>query len=259
MNKIPISVVVITKNEEARIADCLKSVYGWADEIIMVDDESTDRTVAVAQPFADKILLRKMDNEGTHRNWSYAQARNEWILSLDADETITDELREEITGLFKNPDPRYNSYTIPRRNYLGDYWVKYGGQYPAAQLRLFQKGKIRYEEVEVHPRVFTEGGSVRTAHLKKDMVHKSYRDIEHFLAKLNGQTTLEAKKWYQTKRKMSFGKAMWRTIDRFFRSFIGKKGYKDRFVGFVIALFASVYQIISYAKYWEMKKQYGDF
>jgi (heptosyl)LPS beta-1,4-glucosyltransferase len=101
MNKIKLSVVVITKNEEARIRACLESVK-WADEIIVVDDESTDKTVEVVKGFGAKVFVRMMDVEGTHRNWAYAQAKNEWVLSLDSDEQVTEELREEIGRVLAN-------------------------------------------------------------------------------------------------------------------------------------------------------------
>ena len=251
MDKPLLSVVVIAKNEENNIVECLSSVHGWADEIIVVDDESTDQTVELAEKYVDKVFHRKMDNEGKHRNWAYAQAKNDWVLSLDADERITRELRDEISEILRE-NKTYHAFTIPRRNYLGDYWVKFGGQYPAAQLRLFLKDCFKYEEVEVHPRVFLDG---ETGHLTKDMIHYSYRDFSHFLSKLNGQTTLEAKKWVQTDRGMSFGRAVRRTVDRFFRTYLRKKAYKDGFIGFMVGFFASLYQIISYAKYWEMKKK----
>lgn len=247
MDKLPLTVVVLTKNEEANILDCLTSVHGWVNEIIVVDDESTDKTVSLAQQYADKIFHRKMDNEGIHRNWAYAQASNEWVLSLDADEMVSPELKEELQDkLTKTP---FHAFDIPLRNYIGDYFVKHSGWYPGSKLRLFMKSRFQYEEVGVHPRVFLKGD---TGHLTKDIIHKGYPDFEHFLASLNRQTTLEAKKWIQTNRHMSFGKAMWRTVDRFFRSFIGKKGFKDGFIGFMIAIFASLYQIMSYAKYWQM-------
>jgi glycosyltransferase involved in cell wall biosynthesis len=249
---VPLSVVVITKNEEANIEDCLRSVHGWADEIIVVDDESTDRTVALAEKYADKVFHRRMDNEGGHRNWAYAQARNEWVLSLDADEYVSGGLREEIREVLKSTS--YHAFSVPLRNYIGDYWVRHSGWYPAGKLRLFMKSRFKYEEVEVHPRVFLEG---ETGHLTQDIVHKGYPDFEHFLASLNRQTTLEARKWIQTGRRMSLGKAVWRTLDRFPRVWIGKKGYKDGFIGFMIAFFASLYQIMSYAKYWEMKRRKG--
>ncbi len=250
--KTPVSVVVITKNEENNIDECLSSVSKWADEIIIVDDESRDKTVNLAQKYTDRIFHRRMDNEGTHRNWAYAQAKNEWVLSLDADEMASDELKTEITTAIQ--DPKFSGYSIPLKNYIGTYWVKHAGWYPAGKLRLFKKSRFKYEEVEVHPRVYLDG---ETGHLTKDIVHKGYPDFEHFLASLNRQTTLEARKWIHTNRHMSLGKAVWRTIDRFPRSFIGKKGYKDGFIGFMVAFFASLYQIMSYAKYWEMKRNKG--
>ncbi len=248
MKKLPLSVVVITKNEELNIGPCLSSVHNWADEIIIVDDESTDKTVEIAEKYADKVFHRRMDNEGTHRNWSYAQAKNEWVLSLDADEYASEELKEEISAVL--PNTKFHTFSIPLRNYIGKYWVQHSGWYPAGKLRMFMKSRFKYEEVQVHPRVFIDG---ETGHLTKDIVHKGYPDFEHFLASLNRQTTLEAQKWIDTGRHMSLGHAIWRTMDRFPRSFLRKKGFKDGFIGFMIGFFASLYQVMSYAKYWELK------
>lgn len=250
MPQIPISVVVLTKNEEANIEACLSSVKGWADEIVVVDDFSSDKTVELANKYADKVLINKMRVEGTHRNWAYAQAKNEWVLSLDADEQVAGELKEEIDRALADTD--CVCFSIPLRNYIGTYWVRYGGWYPAGKVRLFKKSKFKYEEVEVHPRAFSEG---KCGFLRADIIHKGYPDFEHFLASVNRQTTLEARKWVNTGRKMSLGKAIWRTIDRFFRTYFGKKGYKDGLVGFMVALFASLYQILSYAKYRQMLKE----
>jgi len=247
--KIPLSVVVITKNEAANIEECLSSVNNWADEIVVVDDESSDNTRELAANFTNKVLIKKMDNEGKHRNWAYSQARNEWVLSLDADEKVTEELKTEISAALEGNN-EFSGFSIPLRNYLGDYWVRYSGWYPASKLRLFKKNKFKYEEVEVHPRAFLDG---KEGHLTKDIIHKGYPDLEHFLASLNRQTTLEAIKWINTDRKMSLGRSIWRTMDRFPRSYFRKKGYKDGFYGFMIAFFASLYQIMSYAKYREMK------
>ena len=247
---LPLSVVVITKNEENNIADCLSSVHNFADEIIVVDDESRDATVAIAKKFTHRIFHRKMDVDGIHRNWAYAQAQNEWVLSLDADEMVSPELGEELAGAVAQTT--YQAYDIPLRNYIGDTWVRHSGWYPANKLRLFQKSRFKYEEVGVHPRVYLDGA---TGHLTKDIIHKGYPDFEHFLASLNRQTTLEAQKWMETGRTMPLGIAVWRAVDRFGRSFIGKRGYKDGFIGFMIAYFASLYQVMSYAKYWEMRKR----
>jgi len=246
--KISLSVVIITKNEESNIKECLESVK-WADEIVVVDDNSTDRTVGIAQRYTDRIFHRKMDIEGRHRNWAYDQARNTWVLSLDADERVSPELREEIERTIADPG-EFKGFIIPRRNYIGDYWVKYGGWYPSGQLKIFMKEEFRWEEAEVHPRAFLKGPSNS---LKNDLIHYSYKDFEDFVDKMNKQTTLEAKKWVRDKREMGFGKAFWRTLDRFFRTYLRKKAYKDGLTGFMISIFAGLYQILSYAKYHEMK------
>ncbi|MBF0483079.1 MAG: glycosyltransferase family 2 protein [Candidatus Omnitrophica bacterium] len=250
MAKVPVSVVVIAKNEEDNIEECLRSVYGWADELILVDDQSSDKTVEIAEKIADKIFHRKMSNEGEHRNWAIQQARNEWVLSLDADEQVTPELRNEITGLITSNE--FQAFSIPLKTYIGSYWVKHSGWYPANKLRMYMKSKMRFEEVSVHPRIFLDGKEKK---LSCDIIHKGYPDFEHFLGSLNRQTTLEAQKWISGGRKMSLGVAMWRTIDRLPRVFFGKKGYKDGFMGFMIAFFASLYQIMSYAKYWQINKE----
>jgi glycosyltransferase involved in cell wall biosynthesis len=250
MDKIKLSVVVLTKNEEANIKDCLESVRDWADEIIVVDDESSDRTVDIVKGYTQNIFRKKMDIEGRHRNWAYAQAKNDWVLSLDADEMVTEELKEEIKEAIEDKSKKFVAYSIPLKNYIGDYWVRFGGWYPAGKVRLFQKNKFKYEEVAVHPRVFIDG---ECGHLTKDIIHKGYPDFAHFLNSLNNQTTLEAQKWLDTGRVMSCPHAFWRAIDRFFRSFIRKKAYKDGLIGFMIAYFASLYQILSYAKYRQMK------
>ena len=248
--KTPVSVVILTKNEEGRIEECLRSVE-WADEIIVVDDLSADSTVKIASKYAQKVISRKMDVEGTHRNWAYSQARNDWVLSLDADERVTPELRDGIRKALED-NIRYTGFSVQRRNYIGDYWVRHGGWYPGGQLRLFMKDKFKYEEVEVHPRAFLDGES---GHIRADLIHYSYKGFADFLEKLNSQSGREALKWFKAGRKMSLGHALWRAVDRFFRGYIGKGAYKDGFTGFMVSYFASMYQIMSYAKFWEMKRK----
>jgi len=247
MEKVPVSVVVLTKNEEERVEACLASA-AWADEIIVVDDESTDRTREIAQKFTSRVVTRKMDVEGRHRNWAYAQARNTWVLSLDADERVTPELRDEIARSLAGNPPE-NGFTIPRRNFIGDYWVKHGGWYPSPQLRLFRKDKFKYEEVAVHPRAYMDDPC---GHLKSDMIHYSYRNVEDFLLKLNNQSSREAQKWFEQNKPMRFGRFLRRTVGRFIQAYVGKGAWKDGFWGLVVATHAGLYQWISYLKYREM-------
>ena len=217
MNKIPISVVILAKNEEEKIERCLNSVR-WADEIIVMDDESADRTGEIARKYTDRVVVKKMVIEGAHRNYAYSLARNRWVLSLDADETVSHELREELRSLFKD-SIKYNVFLIPIRTYLGSYWIKYGGWYPAGKARLFKKDKFKYEETEVHPRVFYAGGKKVCGHLKKDIIHYSYRDFHDFFASLNNQTTSEARKWFNEKRKIGFLRMTKKSCTRFIKSY----------------------------------------
>ena len=154
-DKAPISIVVITRNEEDNIADCLTSA-SWADEIVVLDDGSTDKTVDIAKKFTDKVFSRKMDIEGRHRNYAYSLAKNNWVLSLDADERISPELAGEVTNLLRG-EMKDKAYTIPIRSYMGKRWIKHAGWYPAGKVRLFDKRFFKYEEAEVHPRVFIDG------------------------------------------------------------------------------------------------------
>src|SRR3989338_155215 len=253
MQKLPVSVVIITRNEEDNIADCLKSA-SWADEAIILDDNSSDKTVDVAKQFTDKVFSRKMDIEGRHRNYAYGLSKNDWVLSLDADERITPELVEELRGLFKAGPIGHKAYSIPIKTFISRRWIRYGGWYPAPKVRLFDKRSFKYEEAEVHPRVFIQGSC---GHLKRDILHYSYRDFHDFFESLNNQTTLEAKKWFKERRRIGFVKMYRKFVDRFLKAYILKQGFRDGFLGLMVAYGAGLYQVMSYAKYWEMLRNDG--
>ncbi len=244
--KVPISVVILAKNEAGRIRACIESVL-WATEVLVIDDESTDDTASIAESLGARVVRRKMDIEGKHRNWAHAQAANEWILSVDADERVTPELAEEIKALFQ-AQPPCELYSFPRRNYIGSHWIRYGGWYPSVQVKLFKRSIFRWEETTVHPRAFSNSPE---GVLKSDLIHYTYRDLKDFVDKLNRQTTLEAQKWILDGRHVSLGKMLWRSLDRFGRAYRGKQGYRDGELGFILAVMGGMYQFISFAKYWE--------
>src|SRR3989338_7172149 len=145
MDKIPLSVMVMTKNEEKNIVDCLQSV-SWAKDIIVLDDCSTDRTCDIAKQYGARIVERKMDIEGRHRNYGYSLAKENWILSLDADERISPQLAEEIKKTLTENVTHHTGFSIPRKNYIGSYWIQHGGWYPRGHLRLFKKDTFRYQD-----------------------------------------------------------------------------------------------------------------
>lgn len=246
---LPISIIVITKNESARLAACLDSVP-WAGEIVVVDDFSTDDTVELAKRYTPRVVQRKMEVEGRHRNFAHDQARFDWILSLDADERVSPELTAEILELFAS-EPAFDLYAIPRRNFIGKRWIRWGGWYPSTQVKLFKRSAFRWEETTVHPRALADRpcGSLRG-----DILHYSYRNLEDFVEKLNRQTTLEVQKWVLDGRRMTLGKALWRSGDRFYRSYVSKKAYRDGLWGLTVSVMASLYQFLSYAKFWQVRR-----
>jgi len=250
--KAPLSVTIVTKNEEHQIHDCIETVR-WADEVLVIDDGSTDATAKIASSLGARVMARNVEvsNEGKFRNWTLGEVRHGWVLKLDADERVTPELAEEI-GLLLSGAPEFRGYAIPRRNYIGDYWVRHGGWYPARQLVLFKKEHFRWEEVEVHPRVFLDGPC---GQLKHDIIHYSYRDFKHFFEKSNQQTNWEAQKWITERRKIGPFSCARKMVDRFLKTYILKQGFRDGFVGFAIAVFNGLYQFASFAKYWELLRK----
>ncbi len=252
---LPLSMVIIAKNERLRIEDCIKSAYGWADEIIIMDDESTDNTRELASKYTNKIFIRKMELEGKQRNFGAAQAKHNWVMMLDCDERLTDELKKEIEGVVTNTESKVVAAWVPKNNYLGHVQLEHGG-WSNPHIRLYDRRYARWSESPqdvVHPGFKIDSGYQGTT-LKNRMIHYNFANVEDMMAKINRYSTLEAIKWYRDGRKMPFGKAMWRFVDRFFRRYIGKKGYKDGFYGYVAAVISSVSELASYAKYREIKE-----
>ena len=147
-----LSVVIVTRNEEDRIRDCLTSV-AWADEIVVVDAESDDKTAAIAREFTDHVMLRAWDGFASQKNFGIEQARGEWILSVDADEQVEPALRDEIQSAIGGDPDGCDGYRVARRNIMWGRWIRHGGLYPDWQLRLFRRGRGRFVDLAVHESV----------------------------------------------------------------------------------------------------------
>lgn len=249
MDKAPVSVVIIAKNEEKRLEDCLKSV-SWAAEIVVLDDMSTDKTVEIARRYTDRIFQRAMDIEGRQRNFAYEKATQPWVLSLDADERVTPELAASIRGACTQANGTFVCYSIPIKTFIGNCWIRGAGYYPAPKTRLFRKGKFKYEEARVHPRAIYEGACGR---LEGDILHYSCANLEQWIGKFNRETTLEAEKWVKDGRKVTLFSSLRKTCDRFLKYYFLKKGWQDGFMGYLMSVFHGLYQLLTYAKYREMK------
>ncbi len=226
-----VSVMVAAKNEEAMLADCLRSV-SFAKEIVVIDDYSTDNTVKIAREFNAKVYKRKLDGFATQKNFGIEKCKNNWVFVLDADERLERELIKEIVKL--KPPSSVSVYKIPRMNYIKNKWVKYGGLYPDYQARLFRKNKCHYGQQEVHE-TLEINGDVRK--LKNNLIHFTYESYSEYLKKVKKYATLEAKWTNKRPRLLSVPKV-------FIVRFIAQSGFRDGIRGLVSAFLMSYYQLI---------------
>jgi glycosyltransferase involved in cell wall biosynthesis len=200
-SKIPVSVLIPAKNEEANLPACLESVKR-ADEVFIVDSQSSDRSAEIAESYGAKVVQFHFNGHWPKKkNWSLENLpfHNEWVLIVDCDERITPELWDEIAVAIQNPN--YNGYYLNRRVYFLGKWIRHGGKYPDWNLRLFKHQKGRYENLsteeirntgdnEVHEHVILEGA---VGYLKKDMEHMDFKDIYHWLDRHNRYSNWEAR------------------------------------------------------------------
>lgn len=236
-----ISGVVITFNEEDRIRDCLESL-SFVDEIIVVDSNSTDRTVKIAREYTDQVFCVDWKGYAISKNYGIDKARNNWILSLDADERISPDLRQSIIN--QNLD-LFAGYWMSRKTFYIDRWIKGGGWYPDNQLRLFNKLNGRFQITPVHEHVVIDG---KIGKLQGDILHYSYRDISDHIKRIDKYTSLIAEKWTAENRKVSSCKMVLRTSWEFFRTLFFRKGFLDGRTGVVMAGMHAFYTFLKFAK-----------
>ncbi len=246
--KIKLSVVISAYNEEVRIEDCLKSA-SFAQEIIVVNNSSTDKTLEIAKKYTDKIFTRSNNSMlNINKNFGFSKARGEWILCLDADERITPELQKEILSTINNQQLTINGYWIPRKNIMFGKWIEHTGWYPDYQLRLFRREKGRFEEKHVHEMVKVEG---EIGHLKNDMLHYHYSTIQQFLNKLNIYITNEADQLIKKGYKFKWQDAIRFPAEEFLSRFFAREGYKDGLHGLMLSMLMSFYHLLVVAVIWE--------
>jgi glycosyltransferase involved in cell wall biosynthesis len=247
-----VSVVVIAWNEEERLRACLESVT-WADELIVVDAGSDDKTVEIARAFTDQVVVRPWDGFAQQKNFAIDRARGAWILSLDADEAVSAELRDEIQGIVSR-DSEANGYLVPRRNIFWGQWVRHGRLYPDWQLRLFRRGCGRFVARDVHESVQVDG---RVARLSGALVHRSYRDVADFIARANRYTSLAANEWARSGAGIRGSDLVVRPAARFLSMYVWHRGFLDGWRGFVLAVLYAYYVFIRSAKIWERVRNDG--
>jgi len=238
-----LSVVVIAKNEERNIARSLESVK-WADEIILVDGLSTDRTREIAIQHGAQVYSLPWQGYGHAKREGVSRARGSWILSLDADEEVSPELADEIKYELANGTSCAGFYLPRKTNFLGR-WILHSGWYPDPVLRLFRKSHGNFSDVVVHEQVLLDG---IVGHLKGELRHYSFPNLEHYLEKFNRYTTLGAEEACRRGMTARWLDIVVRPPVAFLKHYMTGQGFRDGFEGFVISVMSAVAVFVKYAK-----------
>ena len=245
-----ISVILITQNEEKNIDACLRSVSDFADEIIVIDAFSEDKTEQIAREFTERVYQNKWPGFAAQKQLSLDKATCPWVLSIDADERVSDELKTEIRKLMKT-GTEMDGFKIPRKSFFLGKWIRHCGWYPGYQVRLFRRTKTRVSQSHVHEGFLVDG---RIGTLKSDIIHYSYPTLEDNFRKMMLYSSLEALdrldrkqvKWYHF---------IGNPLAAFFNKYIAQKGFLDGIHGLIVSLITAALKLILYLRIWEKQNQ----
>lgn len=248
--KTKISAVVRTFNEELNIRECLESV-SWADEIIVIDACSTDRTVAIAREFTEKVLIQVWLGHIGQSQFVTDRTENLWVFSIDADERVSPALRDEILAL-DLANSAHDAYDMPRRHYFLKRWINHSGWFPDRNIRLFRKDRCYWGGYEPHDKIQVPGSLMS---LKNDLYHYIYRDINHFAETKNKYATRTASDHYETGRKSTLIHFTLRPLFTFFDRYFIRLGILDGLAGYVISVMEAYGVFLKYLKLYELQKK----
>lgn len=245
-----LSIVIITKNEEANLARCLESV-SFADEIIIIDGHSTDRTREIAILHNARFETIEWRGFGPAKQAGINLATGDWVLSLDADEALTGELAEEIRATMASPDSLDGYYISRRTNFLGR-WIYHCGWYPDYVLRFFRRSKGRMDGAVVHEKVVVDG---RVGRMKSEMLHYSYPTLEEYFTKFNRYTTMGAEDAHRAGKRSGWFQIAVKPVASFFSHYILRQGFRDGLEGFLISALSSCAVLVKYAKLRDIRRR----
>jgi glycosyltransferase involved in cell wall biosynthesis len=249
-----ISTTIITLNEESHIKAACESA-GWADEIVVVDSESTDATREIAEACGARVITNPWPGFGAQKQFAVEQAQHEWIFSLDADERVSDDLKKSIESLKQKSDLA-DGYQIARRTFYQGRWIRGGGWYPDRQLRLFRKSKGHWKQRHIHESVTMNPGA-RVERLSGDLLHYTSENAAHHHRMIGERyAPLAARQMFEEGRRTSVLGVASAGPAAFIRSLILKGGLRDGFAGFTIASFAAHHAFLKHLMLWE--KQTAD-
>jgi glycosyltransferase involved in cell wall biosynthesis len=243
----PISVAIITLDEERNIRACLESVK-WAEEVVVCDSGSTDRTLAIAGEYGARIFQDEWRGFAGHKNLALDRCSHPWVLVLDADERVTPALREEIEGVLSDPAAR-DGYLVPRRSYFLGRWIRGCGWYPDETVRLFRRGRGRFAERAVHEAVAVDGPVGR---LTAALEHFTYDSISAFLRRMDRYSTLAAEELHRAGRSAHLLDLLARPVWTFLRMLLLQGGWREGWRGLVLSGLYAAYTFTKYGKLWEL-------
>jgi len=247
-----LSVAIITQNEENNIRDCLESVK-WASEIVVVDAFSEDKTAEICRCFTDKVFLKQWNGFAEQKQYALDHCTSQWVLSIDADERVTAELREEILRLFEQ-ELLFDGYYVARRSYFLGRWMRYGGWYPGYQLRLFRRDAARVSRARVHEGFIVTG---KTGTLQHDLLHYSHSSLNESLQKLNRYTSLEALDVY-TRKRVRWYDFLLHPAGAFLKKYIVQKAVLEGMHGFLLSMITAFLKMVLYMKIWLIQHESDD-
>ena len=245
---IKISVAIITYNEENNITRCLQSVKGIADDIVVIDSHSEDKTVKISEEFGARVIKRPFPGHIEQKNFAIKQTRFEWVLSVDADEALSTDLRDSIMEVKeRGPDPGTYGFFFNRLTNYAGLWIKHCGWYPDKKLRLFHKDYARWAGMNPHD-IIEMKPKYKKGFLYGDLLHYSYDSISDHINQTNKFTTIAAKAAYKRGIKSSHFKIFTRPPLKFLRDYFWKRGLLDGRYGFIICLINSLSALLKYSK-----------
>jgi len=251
---LPISLVVIAQNEEARLEDCLRSARFCADRFVL-DGGSTDGTVELARRLGARTGHRPFDGFISQRRAAVAGARHDWVLCLDADERVSPELADEIRGLFAAGFPRHQGYDFPRLAFHLGRWIRHGGWYPDRKLRLFRRDRARFTGREPHDHIEVEG---IIGHLRGDLLHYPYRDLAQHLERMERYTRIAAERLHEEGRGGATAQWLLRPPLAFLRSYLFRAGFLDGRAGLRLASLDARYHRLRFGKLRKLRRASTD-
>jgi (heptosyl)LPS beta-1,4-glucosyltransferase len=247
---VKLTVTVITRNEAANIEGALQSVT-WADEIVVVDSNSADETVAIAKRYGARVDVHPWRGYSAQRNYAAEIASHDWILAIDADERVPPALAEEIRKILTN-GPAASGYRMPRASFYLGRWIRGTDWYPDYQLRLYDRRVGRFNTKRVHESVELATG--RPGTLRHDLQHHPYRDISDHVISIDHYTTLAAEEWYAEGRRTNAVDIMLHPPAAFLRNYLLRRGFRDGTAGFLISMLNSYYVFLKVLKLWELQR-----